>query len=158
MAKPFPEIEKDLRAKPENSSRARQGSPRAPLRSDPKVTLDADAHQGNAEEHIFGLQGRIEITVSADRYALEEGQSISFAAGTEHYYANPGEQMASSIMLISYLPYSLRWRLGAAQPASRGVQSPQSSSRCDCQSPHGQNASHLSFERLRVQQKRGAAP
>lgn len=70
---------------------------------DPGTTLDAEPHQGNTEEHVFVLQGKIDITVSDRCYTVDHSHFVSFFANCVHRYQNLGEEMAVAIMLISYL-------------------------------------------------------
>ena len=70
---------------------------------DPGTTLDAEPHQGNAEEHVFVLQGRIDITVADKCYTVDHDHFLSFLANCAHRYQNPGTEMAVAMMLISYL-------------------------------------------------------
>ena len=69
---------------------------------DPETTLNADPHQGNAEEHVFILQGRMGITVGNRRHTVNQDHFISFAADCGHQYQNLGHEMVAAIMLISY--------------------------------------------------------
>jgi len=71
---------------------------------DPGTKLDAEPHQGNAEEHVFVLQGQIDISVTNETFTVGHEQFISFQADCEHCYRNVGEETAVAIMLISYLP------------------------------------------------------
>ncbi len=70
---------------------------------DSKTSLDAEPHQGNAEEHVFVLSGQIEITVGKEEFCVEQENFISFQANCAHRYENIGEETAVAIMLISYL-------------------------------------------------------
>jgi len=71
---------------------------------EPGTVLDAEPHQGNAEEHVFVLKGQIEISVAGERFTVHQETFISFQANCDHRYQNHGEEMAVAIMLISYLP------------------------------------------------------
>jgi len=71
---------------------------------DPGTVLDAEPHQGNAEEHVFVLAGQIEISVADERYDVSSQNYISFKANCVHRYQNTGKEMATAFMLISYLP------------------------------------------------------
>jgi transcriptional regulator with XRE-family HTH domain len=71
---------------------------------DPGTMLDAEPHQGNAEEHVFVLKGQIEITVANNEFVIGREQYLTFQADCEHQYRNGGLEMAAAIMLISYLP------------------------------------------------------
>ncbi len=70
---------------------------------DPETTLDAEPHQGNAEEYVFVVQGKIDITVEDKCYAVDSDHFISFSADCFHRYQNSGKETALAIMLISYL-------------------------------------------------------
>ena len=69
---------------------------------DPGTTLNAEPHQGNAEEHVFVLQGAIDITVNDRRYTVDRSHFTSFFADCVHRYQNLGQEMAVAIMLVSY--------------------------------------------------------
>lgn len=71
---------------------------------DPGTVLDAEPHQGNAEEYVFVLQGQIKISVADESFNVSREKFISFQADCDHRYQNVGEEMAVAIMLISYLP------------------------------------------------------
>jgi len=70
---------------------------------DPGTTLHADPHQGDAEEHVFVLEGKIDIALDDKSYVVEDGHFVSFSANCTHRYENPGQEMAVALMLISYL-------------------------------------------------------
>lgn len=71
---------------------------------EPGIVLDAEPHQGNAEEHVFVLKGRIEVSVANESFNISRENFISFQANCVHRYQNFGEETAAAIMLISYLP------------------------------------------------------
>lgn len=71
---------------------------------DPGTVLEAEPHQGNAEEHVFVLKGQIEIAVASNDFVVGQEQFISFQADCPHQYRNVGMEMAVAMMLISYLP------------------------------------------------------
>lgn len=71
---------------------------------DPQVVLDAEPHQGNPEEHVFVLQGELEITIAGESYIVQQQQFVSFRADCEHRYRNNGSEPAFAFMIISYLP------------------------------------------------------
>ena len=70
---------------------------------DPGTTLHADPHQGDAEEHVFVLEGKIDIALADESYVVEDGHFVTFSANCTHRYENPGQGMAVALMLISYL-------------------------------------------------------
>lgn len=71
---------------------------------DPGAVLDAEPHEGNTEEHMFVLEGQIEITIAGEPFTVEAEQFISFKANCVHKYENKTKEMAKLFMLISYLP------------------------------------------------------
>ena len=70
---------------------------------EPGTVLDAEPHQGNAEEHVFVLQGQIEISVGEERFVVDKEQFISFQANCDHRYKNNGNSLGVALMLISYM-------------------------------------------------------
>ena len=74
------------------------------LEMEPGTVFEAEAHQGNAEEHVFVLQGEIEISVAGELFSVDREQFISFPADRAHRYHSKGAEPAVAIMLISYLP------------------------------------------------------
>ena len=70
---------------------------------DPGTVLDAEPHQGNAEEHVFVFQGQIEITIGNESFPVRRESFISFQANQPHRYENTGEDRVAALMLISYL-------------------------------------------------------
>ena len=73
------------------------------LEMEPNTFFKAEAHQGNAEEHVFVLKGRIEISVAGHPIPVGQEQYISFPADRAHSYHCKGTEPARAIMLISYL-------------------------------------------------------
>ena len=71
---------------------------------EPGTVLDAEPHQGNAEEHVFVLHGRIIVSVAEEQFIVDQENFISFQANCVHQYQNIGDELAVAIMLISYLP------------------------------------------------------
>ena len=70
---------------------------------DPGVTLNAEPHQGNTAEHVFVLRGPIDVTVERTTHAVQTEHEIRFPANCPHGYHNSGPEMATAMMLISYL-------------------------------------------------------
>jgi quercetin dioxygenase-like cupin family protein len=67
------------------------------------VSLDADPHQGNTQEHVFVLNGPIEVSVDCTTQTVQTEHEIRFPANCPHGYRNPGPEMATAMVLISYL-------------------------------------------------------
>lgn len=74
------------------------------LEIEPGVIFEAQPHQGNAEEHIFVMQGLIEINIADEAFVVERQHFISFQADCFHSYHNNGADLAIAIMTISYFP------------------------------------------------------
>ncbi len=70
---------------------------------DPGIALEAEPHQGNAEEQVFVVQGQIDISVDGQVYRVDHEHFISFQADYMHRYRNSGEEIAVAFMLISYM-------------------------------------------------------
>jgi transcriptional regulator with XRE-family HTH domain len=51
-------------------------------------------------EMVLVLEGRLEIFVGFDRYALEEGDSICFPSSSPHRYVNPSDQTTRAVSVI----------------------------------------------------------
>lgn len=65
---------------------------------------DHYSHQGEEAGIIF--QGTIELTVSGETYALEEGDSFSFPSTEPHRYYNPGD--TDAVIVWANTPITLR--------------------------------------------------
>jgi XRE family transcriptional regulator, regulator of sulfur utilization len=70
---------------------------------DPGISLNADPHQGNTQEHVFVLHGPIEVTVDDTTQTVQTEHEIRFSANCPHGYHNPGPDMATAMIMISYL-------------------------------------------------------
>ena len=70
---------------------------------EPKTTFDGEPHEGNVEEYVFVMQGKLEITVEENHYLVNANQFIRFIANRRHKYFSAGEEMVSAIMMICYL-------------------------------------------------------
>ena len=69
---------------------------------DPGASLDADPHQGNTQEHVYVHSGAIEVIVDRTTHIVQAEHEIRFPANCPHGYHNPGPEMATAMMLISY--------------------------------------------------------
>jgi quercetin dioxygenase-like cupin family protein len=56
-------------------------------------------HTGH--EFVFCLRGTLEYTVEKERYLLEAGDSLIFAANLSHQWRNPGNTVVNAIIVIS---------------------------------------------------------
>ena len=70
---------------------------------DPKTTYQGEPHEGNVEEYVFVMQGKLEITVEENLYSVGANQFIRFIANRPHQYSSVGKEMVSAIMMICYL-------------------------------------------------------
>jgi transcriptional regulator with XRE-family HTH domain len=70
---------------------------------EPKTTYVGEPHEGNVEEYIFVLQGKLEITVDENHYSVKANRFIRFIANRPHSYYSAGKKMVSAIMMICYL-------------------------------------------------------
>lgn len=71
------------------------------------VTLETGASSGphgmlhTGAEFVFCLRGKLEYEVEADRFLLETGDSLIFAAQLTHRWRNPGPNVTNAIIVIS---------------------------------------------------------
>lgn len=70
---------------------------------EPGTSYDGEPHEGDVEEYVFVLQGKLEITVEEDLYQVVANQFIRFIADRPHQYFNAGQEMVTAIMMICYL-------------------------------------------------------
>lgn len=73
------------------------------LEIDPGTIFGGEPHHSNVEEHVFVLQGRLEITVEEEYYQVNKNQCVRFRADRPHQHFCTGDEMLSAIMMISYL-------------------------------------------------------
>ncbi len=71
---------------------------------DPGTVFHGEPHKGNVYEYIFLTNGRLRITVAEEVYEIGEGEFLQFQADHPHQYECVGEEMATAIMQVSYLP------------------------------------------------------
>lgn len=70
---------------------------------EPKTTYEGEPHEGNVEEYVFVLRGKLEITVEENHYSVKANQFIRFIANRPHKYCSAGKKMVSAIIMICYL-------------------------------------------------------
>ena len=73
------------------------------LEIEPETEYEGEPHEGNVEEYVFVLQGRLEITVENNQFPVDANQFIRFVANRPHKYFSAGKEMVQAIMMISYL-------------------------------------------------------
>ncbi len=61
--------------------------------------LHSMIHTGS--EFVFCLRGTLEYMVESERYMMETGDSLIFAANLRHRWRNPGNTVANAIIVIS---------------------------------------------------------
>lgn len=71
---------------------------------DPGTLFQGEPHKGNDYEYVFLTRGRLRITVEGESFEIGEGEFLQFQADRAHEYECIGEEMATAIMQISYLP------------------------------------------------------
>jgi len=71
---------------------------------DPGTVFHGEPHEGNVYEYVFLNKGRLRITVEEEVYEIGEGEFLQFQADHPHDYECVGEEMATAIMQVSYLP------------------------------------------------------
>ena len=70
---------------------------------DQKTTFEGEPHEGNVEEYVFVMQGKLEIIVEENHYSVNANQFIRFIANRPHKYISAGKEMVSAIIMICYL-------------------------------------------------------
>lgn len=71
---------------------------------DPGTVFRGEPHKGNVYEYIFVTRGRLQMNLEGKAYEIKEGEFLQFQAHCLHEYECLGEEMATAIMQISYLP------------------------------------------------------
>lgn len=93
------------------------------------LTLEAGGTSGphgmihTGHELIFCLRGTLEYEVDGQRFLLEAGDSLIFAAQLNHRWRNPGRNVASAILVISGFEESerpLEFHLASNQEVNEG--------------------------------------
>ncbi|MFZ4815195.1 MAG: helix-turn-helix domain-containing protein [Phototrophicaceae bacterium] len=69
---------------------------------DPYISLDAEAHNGNAEEMIVIIQGTLEVRVQAGTTRINTDELLRFDANQPHHYYNPADIVVRAFMVIAY--------------------------------------------------------
>jgi transcriptional regulator with XRE-family HTH domain len=72
------------------------------LRLRPSVVERADAHPAGTTENLVVTEGRLELRVGAQRFALTQGDAVHFAADVPHEYRNPGDVETVMYLVMSY--------------------------------------------------------
>ncbi|MGX1701191.1 helix-turn-helix domain-containing protein [Microbacterium sp. NPDC055357] len=58
-------------------------------------------HEGDGEECLLVLRGRLDVHVSGVRYTLEDGDAITFPSSEEHWYENTGDLEVHLVQAIA---------------------------------------------------------
>jgi quercetin dioxygenase-like cupin family protein/DNA-binding XRE family transcriptional regulator len=71
------------------------------------ITLESGGSSGTQDmihtghEFVFCLRGTVEYNVNGEKYVLEAGDSLIFAAQLPHSWENPGRSVASIIIVLA---------------------------------------------------------
>lgn len=71
------------------------------------LTLENGGHSGphgmihTGHEFVFCLRGNLEYAVEDQKYLLEAGDSLMFAARLNHRWRNPGDTVCNALIIIS---------------------------------------------------------
>ncbi len=63
---------------------------------------EAEPHQPGTRENLVVTAGRLELTVSGERFLLEAGDAVLFAADVPHVYANAGSEECWMHLVMTY--------------------------------------------------------
>lgn len=77
------------------------------LTLEPGVEEPADPHADGTTENLAVHAGRVEVEVDGAVHTLEAGDAIQFAADVPHVYRNPGEEVATAYLVMTYASKSL---------------------------------------------------
>lgn len=72
------------------------------LRLGPHSREDAEAHAAGTRENLVVISGQLELEVGAERYSLDEGDAIVFAADVGHAYINRGSRECWMNLVMTY--------------------------------------------------------
>ncbi len=73
------------------------------LEIDPKTDYSAQPHEGEVEEYVFVLSGKLEMTIKDKAHTVNQDQFIRFKADCHHNYKCVGKKIAKTMIVISYL-------------------------------------------------------
>lgn len=68
----------------------------------PESSYRSEAHPAGVSEYVTVMTGRLVMQVGTESYELDTHDSIRFHAQTEHTYKNPGTEMTTLHIVISY--------------------------------------------------------
>src|SRR5512142_2845663 len=85
------------------------------------LTLESGASSGphsmvhTGHEFVFCLRGQLEYLVERERYELQPGDSLLFAAQLEHRWRNPGNTVTNALIVLSGFsegerPDAMHWK------------------------------------------------
>jgi rhodanese-related sulfurtransferase/transcriptional regulator with XRE-family HTH domain len=75
------------------------------LRLGPHSREDAEPHAAGTRENIVVIGGQLELEVANERYTLDEGDAIVFAADVAHAYVNRGNRECWMNLVMTYASY-----------------------------------------------------
>jgi len=67
----------------------------------PKGKTHIEENPKGAEKFIFGLEGRIEVSIGKNRYPLTKGTSLYLDSSVAHFLINTGEKTAKCLVVTS---------------------------------------------------------
>ncbi len=87
------------------------------------LTLESGASSGprnilhTGHEFVFCLRGKLEYYVDKQIFLLETGDSLLFEAKLQHRWKNPGNMVATALVIISGFsegeePHTMHWKSG----------------------------------------------
>jgi transcriptional regulator with XRE-family HTH domain len=71
---------------------------------DPGTLFAGEPHEGNIHEYIFVLKGILEISIEGRIFTINPEEFLQFHANRPHSYRCGGQETATAIMQVSYLP------------------------------------------------------
>ena len=72
------------------------------LRLGPHSREDAEAHAAGTRENLVVISGQLELEVGTERFSLDEGDAIVFAADVVHAYINRGSRECWMNLVMTY--------------------------------------------------------
>jgi transcriptional regulator with XRE-family HTH domain len=70
---------------------------------DPGTVFPGEPHEGNVQEYVFVIRGRLQISVADKKFEVKENEFLQFQANCPHEYKCIGKKMTAALMQISYL-------------------------------------------------------
>jgi transcriptional regulator with XRE-family HTH domain len=71
---------------------------------DPGTVFSGEPHEGNIHEYVFVINGVLQISIDDKSFTINPQEFLQFHANRPHSYKCVGQEMATAIMQVSYLP------------------------------------------------------